>query len=177
MVNTLYNYEGFDKDIKEAFQAIIEQYHLKFKRVGEGRYELSNGKCIIRFVYDRGDVGVLLKNPKDNEDEFGNDVAMIFKYLHPELDEYEGIEYNPRRQLIDEATKCTYLGNILNGDFTWMPGFLYELKKSTALIRYIKNELDLDNPIYLQFMADDPSWFENIEQYIKINNIDISGYM
>src|SRR5581483_500132 len=99
-MDVLINYTGFEEDIKELFYKIIIEYNFSFCRIYDGCYTLDNGKCLLKFTYDRGEVACNIKHPGDANEIVGYNALALYRYLYPENVTYDKKDWGtPREQL------------------------------------------------------------------------------
>ncbi len=173
-MDTTMNYPGFDRDIKDAFAPLVKEYAFIFFKVYDGCYELKNPHCILRFTYDRGDVSCNIRQVL-SVDPYGDGVFPILRYLSPK-DETFGKEklYDPRLILFEYAEILrTKLKNVIQGDFSWLGGFLKQKERTSKLIGFIWDTADKNSPIYIKFKNGDMSWQKDLEEYLLKNNITL----
>ena len=169
-MDRLTNYIGFEDDIKNAFYEIILKYNFVFSKINNGNYLLSNGKCQLNFTYDRGEVVCNIKHPMNENKITGYNVFSVFNYLFP--NDEKNIMKSPYEQLIEYADILGgKINNILIGDFSWESGYLKEQETLNKLIKFIWNEIDCNDPIYIKFKTGDLSWVSDLNNYLKQRSI------
>ncbi|HMH33196.1 MAG TPA: hypothetical protein VK543_09220 [Puia sp.] len=173
-MDTTINYSGFDRDINEAFAPIIQEFSFGFNKIYEGCYELGNSKCILRFTFDRGDVACNIRKVGSPElTEEG--VFPILSYLFPEFNDSDDEKiYDARLQLFKYAEIiASKLKNVIQGDFSWLKGYIEEKNKFEKLIHFVWNDLDKNSSIYKKFAAGDVAWIKDLKEFLQKNDINL----
>lgn len=174
-MDLLITYPNFKRDIEEAFQDLIEQFRLKLLELHEGSYLLKGAACNIKFGYDRGDTVCQFKQVAESYDTPGYSVLAVFKFLSPSKEAFSKHEriYDPRLQLIEYANMVRDLKNVLNGDFSWLKDFIERQEREDKLSLFVIGNLSMDNPILKKFWSGDISWKQDIENYLRENNLSL----
>lgn len=175
-MDVITNYPEFARDIKASFEELTSDYNFVLFEVYDGCYELRNLKCILRFTYDRGDISCNIKNPFSKYNQFGYAVYSVFRYIFP--NENPKIEnesdYDPRLQLFNYSKIIKkYLIKIVNGDFSWVEGYLVEQKRFGNKIKFIREQLEHNNPIKEKFLNGDISWQKDLDNYLEKHGIKL----
>jgi hypothetical protein len=175
----MHSYPDFPKDVLGIFADLIKEYDLKPKVDGIYSVDLENKFCKINLNMDRYDLQVLLSK-KNDEITFG--VYRVALNLCPEnstLQNFPKTEYgdkNATRKLIsfyaDVIRNC--LSTVLNGDFSWYDRIKEADSYESKLIAVV-HRLEFKNPIQQKFWKGDKTWRQDIEKYIKDNNITLDG--
>jgi hypothetical protein len=172
-MDTLIDYQGFEDDIRNSFKDVISNFKFELIKISEGNYEMNNGQCRIIFTYDRGDVFCFLSNPQESNNLKKYTLWGVYRFLYPN-DKPDNKWYKAEIKLKNLANiAISKLGNVLLGDFSWVPDFVNEQNLLRNMIRYATNKLDRKNPIYRKFIEDDPSWILELKNYIIENNIHL----
>ncbi|SRR6266536_2630266 len=174
-MDILINYPEFEGDIKECFSKIIVKYDFKFSRVYEGCYTLNNGKCLLKFTYDRGEVACNIKQPGDATETAGYNVLSVYRFLYPDDTTYNKKDWGtPHEQLSEYADALSgKLKNILMGDFSWEGKYASRQNQLSKMIKFVRNNLDRTDPIYQKFYNDDVGWINDLKSYLEENNISL----
>jgi hypothetical protein len=108
-------------------------------------------------------------------DPYGDGVFPILKYLSPKDETfYKEKLYDPRLILLEYAEILrTKLKNVIQGDFSWLSGFLKEEERTNKMIGFIWNQADKNSSIYIKFKNGDISWQKDLEEYLLKNNITL----
>lgn len=173
IMDLVMTYPNFNVDIVDSFKNIIGKWKFVFVFVYEGCYELKNGICILRFTYDRGDVSCTIR--KNGEEGFGYSVSSVFRYLNPNsnIPIVKEVE-EPRAQLMAIADVVeNYFASILEGDFSWLSGYLESQVKLNKMISYVWRNVDSKTELYNKFRSGDESWIKDLENFLIDNNISL----
>jgi hypothetical protein len=171
-MNLLKNYPEFRNDIIVAFSKIMSDYAFKLKEINDGEFELNNQRSVIFFSFDRGNVSCFIR-PAEDEERKKYLLLGVYRFL---FKKDLSIEYSldPKTQLIYLANIISeYFGPIITGDFSWIGQYEEEQLNNRRLIRFIQDEIDKENPIYLKYLDNDPNWFVELKSYIEDNNITL----
>lgn len=185
-IELMHSYPDFPKDAIEAFQNLTTKCKLKPTVKGICSVNFDNKFCRLNFNMDRYDLqgllfrkqGLLIK--KTDDFSFGiSEIANLLCPNHNLADTYPKTTYGDKqaiRQLLfwyaDLAEKC--LTTVLTGDFSW-----YEKQKSDDLYQrklvgvILEKQIDHEHPISKKFWSGDKSWRQDIETFIKDNNIKL----
>ena len=175
----MHSYSEFPNDVKIAFLPLVNQYNLKFKAEGICSVDLENKYCRINFNMDRYNLqGVIFK--KGDSTSFA--ITRIASYQNPkdfEKEEIPKTEYGDKKsikKLLHYFSMVTnkYLGEVLNGDFSWFDQVKKEDEYERQLVSLIMgSEMEYEHPISQKFWSGDKTWKADIEKYIKQNKISI----
>jgi len=174
-MDLLITYPNFKRDIEYAFHDLIEEFHLKLLELGEGSYLLKGTTCNIRFGYDRGDTVCQFKQVTESYSSPGYSVLAVFKSLCPTKEasnKHERI-YDARLQLLEYANMVRNLKSVLNGDFSWLKEFIEKQEREDKLSLFVVSKLDMNNPISKKFWSGDMSWQQDLESYLRENNLSL----
>lgn len=169
-MDVLTNYPEFARDIKASLEGLINDYGFVLFEVYDGCYELRNLKCTFRLTYDRGDISCNIKYPFSKDNQYGYGVCSVFKYLFPnDNSEIENEPVCDPRLQLSKYSKIIkkYLMTIVNGDFSWVDGYLIEQKHFENRIKFIREQLEYNHPIKQKFLNGDISWQKDLDNYLK----------
>jgi len=175
-MDLLRNYRDFTKDIFDGFQSLRNEFDMRLITPSEGLYVLHNDKCGIKFTYDRGDVSCAFLRRSDSLYDYGYLVGSVFRYLHPDkIHDNDSVrEYDRRKQIFDYAKVINdHLKNVLEGDFTWLDGFLKNQDEWNKPLDFVLRNLPYEHPISKKLWSGDQSWRNDLQQYLNQNNIKI----
>ena len=185
-IELMHSYPDFPKDAFEAFHNLTSKYKLKPTADGICSVNFDNQYCRLNFNMDRYDLqGLLFRKTgllSKKTDDFSFGISSIANLLEPNhnfADTYPKTSYGDKkaiRQLLfwyaDLIEKC--LPTVLNGDFSWYDkqknADLYERKLVGVILG---KHIDYEHPISKKFWSGDKSWRQDIETFIKDNDIKI----
>ena len=178
-MDALTNYTNFKNDIKSAFKNLIDKYQLDLIEVYPGCYELINLNCALRFTYDRGDINCNIRPvsvfKNETESEYGYGINSVASYLlrsKNDLLSSKELVYDARLQLARYAEIVEkYLTQVLEGDFSWLNGYIEKKRKLNIKIKYVLEQLEHKNLIYKKLMDGDDTWENDLDNYLKKKDI------
>jgi hypothetical protein len=115
------------------------------------------------------------KTEKQYYNSTGCGVWHVFRYLYPNNNTIGNDEriYDAKLQLFDYAKLINnHLKHVIEGDFSWLEGYLKECAKENKLFMYVLS-LDNDHPLSKRFWSLNGTWQEETERYLKDNNITL----
>ncbi|MGI8600710.1 MAG: hypothetical protein ACR2KB_15765 [Chitinophagaceae bacterium] len=185
-IELMHSYPDFPKDSIEAFKNLTVKYNLQPTVDGICSVSFDNEFCRLNFNMDRYDLQGLLF-PKQGllfkkTDDFSFGITQIANLLYPDhnlADSCPKTTYGDKqaiRQLLfwyaNLVEKC--LETVLAGNFSW-----YDKQKATDLYErklvgvILGKYIDYEHPISKKFWSGDTSWRQDIETFIKNNDIKL----
>ena len=185
-IEFMHSYPDFPKDAIEAFQNLTSKFKLRPTEDGICSVNFDNQFCRLNFNMDRYDLqGLIFRKQgffSKKIDDFSFGIISIANLLAPNhnfADTCPETSYGDTqaiRQLLfwyaDLIEKC--LPTVLQGDFSWYDkqkkADLYERKLVGVILG---NHIGHEHPISKKFWGGDKSWRQDIETYIKDNDIKV----
>lgn len=179
-----YKYKDFEPIIIEVFSSLIKSFELEVISKSNDKFdelEFSNGKCIIRFVYDMGSVGSVFINPIEKSNAMPRLDALppdfpvyhiysVHEFLYPnDKNKYGSGEWDFNKQIYwAEKLISERFVNVLNGDFSWTHAYKQKDYRLSQKIEYMAKYFDFENPIQKKFYNGDISWEKDFDEYKKL---------
>ena len=185
-IELMHSYPDFPKDAVEAFGNLTHKYKLVPTAKGINSINFDNKYCRLNFNMDRYDLqGLLFRKQglfSKTTDDFSFGIIAVANLLKPNQnfeDTFPKTFYGDTksiRQLLfwyaDLLEKC--LPTVLTGDFSWYDkqkgSDLYERKLVGVILG---KHIDHEHPIAKKFWGGDNSWRQDIETFIKDNDIKL----
>ena len=168
------SYSEFEKNIQMVFRKLINAYQLTFNTVWEGHYTLSNNNCLLKFIYDLGEVTCGIKHPDEPNGNPGFGTLAVYRFLFPEEEIDLGELNSPQIQLAKNYLVLNgKLRGVFEGNFYWEKDYVnwsLEVKKMT---KFMWENMDINNPIYEKFSKGDGSWISDLKEYLRENNLSL----
>jgi hypothetical protein len=167
------NYQSFKEDIETTFKELIAEFHLELTEPYDGTFLLTGEKCIIRIIYDRGELGCMFKEISDEEINPGYEVWSVYRLLYPTrepvLKQSNG-DWGPPKEILTAYSEIiqSEFTNILNGDFSWVPDYGIDQNKEARLMVFVLG-LERTHPIFKKFLSGDTTWRIDAENHLAQN--------
>jgi hypothetical protein len=185
-IELMHSYPDFPNDVIGAFKNLTLKYNLQPTVNGICSVNFDNIFCRLNYNMDRYNLqglifrknGIILK--KTDNHSFGiSTIANLLSPNHKLFESYPKTAYGDKKSIkllliwyADLINQC--LPTVLNGDFSWYDkqknDELYE-KKLIGLV--LGHHFDYNHPISKKFWAGDNTWRQDIEKFIKENNIKL----
>lgn len=174
-----YSYKEFPEDVLSAFKPIIKKYNLSIEQ-REDSVRFSNNHVEISFSFDRGD---LYSELNMKNDDFTFAIYHVYKFLYgAKADENYTNSNIGSRQGVYPKTHLLWLAqlfenelsSILTGNFSWYKELRAEKEYENQLTAVVLGpHIKYEHPISQKFWKGDPTWREDVEQFIKENGIKL----
>lgn len=185
-IELMHSYSEFPNDAIEAFQNLINKYNLRPTVHGICSIIFDNKFCRLNFNMDRYDLqGQLFRkqvSPYKEIDEFSFSISAIANLLCPDhnlADTFPKTTYGDKKSIrhflfwyANLIEGC--LTTVLSGNFNWYD----KLKKDNLYQRkligvMLGKHIDYEHPISKKFRSGDNSWRQDIEKFIRDNDIQL----
>ncbi|MES2380940.1 MAG: hypothetical protein V4538_07850 [Bacteroidota bacterium] len=177
-----YSYKEFPKDVLNAFDTIIKKYNLAIEQSEDCYVTLSNSFVEISFSFERGD---LYSELGKKDDDFTFAIFQVYKHLYGNQaeDNYQVSKIGtkqfgyPKTDLIWFAKLFeNELSSVMTGNFDWYKELRTEKEYEKQLVAVILGpHLNYEHPIKQKFWKGDSTWRQDIEYFIKENNIELES--
>lgn len=179
-LNLFQKEKNFEQEIRDVFDQIIIKNEFivsdYYEKKGRSECSLSNNILILEFGYAMGETWCKIKRPTDDRMSLGYELWHIFNFLYPNDKTYTIVKENGYwasryEQLQIYAHMLTHeMAFVLKGDYFWEKEYLEDNRKEEAKME-IFWKIDISHPIKEKFHNNDPTWKEDLDKYIKDNDI------
>ncbi len=167
-----HSYKEFPTEVLEAYSEVIQNHQLKVKVTEDYMVQLINEEVLLKFIFDRGD---FYSEIRKTDDDFSFAIWQVRKFLDilgtGKL-KYEGYPIGAIKSEAD-AFRAELKG-VFNGDFPWYDDLKREIEYEKKLSSFILGpSMEHSHPISQKFWKREKGWKEDLEEYLKSNNINL----